>query len=68
VGEHVGIALEMGAAVEVEDLAGEPGRLVRAEEEDGLSDVLGDTDPAEWGVLVLFDAERARLTCLPTPV
>lgn len=37
---NVGVALEMCAAVEVEDLAGEPGRLWRAQERHRRGDIL----------------------------
>src|SRR5215470_8407646 len=49
--EHVGIALEVGTAVEVEHLAGQPGRLRRADEYHGVGDLFGFSGPAERGVL-----------------
>src|SRR6185312_11201190 len=57
--EHVRIALEVCAAVEVEHLAGQPRRLRRAQEDHGVGDLHRLACAAERGVLdIVFDKTR----------
>ena len=63
--EHIGIALEVGSAVEVEHLAGQPGRFRRAQEDHGIGDLLGLSGAAERGVLeVVLDEARHQVGAL----
>ena len=60
--KHVGIALEVCSAVEVEHFAGQPGRLRRAQEDHGVGDLLGLSGAAERGVLeVVLDEARDEI-------
>ena len=61
VAHHVGVALEMSSAVDVEHLTGQPRRFRRAQEDNRIGDLLRRARPADRGVVhIVLDHPRYR--------